>query len=121
MVRTSITLIAIWLLVEPVKAHDWYSSSQDPVYQSSCCGGNDCAPVESEWVSEVTNGYRLTMTLEQSLTINPNSVAPVDAIIPWSRVQSPPHADHQFYACIYDQDRAMPRKGVICFFATPTM
>jgi hypothetical protein len=36
-------------------------------------------------------------------------------------VQSPPNADHPFYACIYDHDRARPRAGVICFFATPTM
>jgi hypothetical protein len=104
-----------------VLAHDWYSSTSDPVYQSSCCGGHDCAPVDSAWVSEEREGYRLTMTLDQARTVNPSAQSPVDAIVPWSRIQSPPHADHEFYACIYDRDRAPPRKGVICFFATPVM
>ncbi len=102
-------------------AHEWYSSTADPVYQSSCCGGHDCAPVDSAWVSEVQQGYRLTMTLDQARSVNPAAQAPVDAVVPWSRVQSPPNADHQFYACIYDRDRTAPRQGVICFFATPTM
>jgi hypothetical protein len=104
-----------------VLAHDWYSSTSDPVYQSSCCGGHDCAPVDSAWVSEEREGYRLTMTLDQARTVNPSAQSPVDAIVPWSRIQSPPHADHEFYACIYDRDRAPPRNGVICFFATPVM
>lgn len=33
----------------------------------------------------------------------------------------PPKADHLFYAWIYDSDRAPPRSGVICLFATPVM
>lgn len=104
-----------------VLAHDWYSSTADPVYQSSCCGGHDCAPVDSAWVSEVREGYRLTMTVDQARTVNPAAQAPVDAVVPWSRIQSPPTAAHMFYACIYERDRAAPRYGVICFFATPTM
>jgi hypothetical protein len=102
-------------------AHDWYSSTSDPVYQSSCCGGHDCAPVDPAWVSDTAEGYRLRMTIEQAKTVNPSADAPVDAIVPWSRVQSPPTADHAFYACIYDRDRTAPRHGVICFFSTPTM
>ncbi|TMJ35180.1 MAG: helix-turn-helix domain-containing protein [Alphaproteobacteria bacterium] len=104
-----------------VLAHDWYSSTADPVYQSNCCGGHDCAPVDSEWVSEVAEGYRLKMTIDQARTVNPAAETPVDAVVPWSRIQSPPTATHAFYACIYDRDRAAPRYGVICFFATPTM
>lgn len=102
-------------------AHEWYSSTKDPVYQSNCCGGRDCAPVEPEWVYETKEGFRLVMTLEQAKTVNPSATAPVDAIIPWERVQTPPHAQHPFYACIYSSDRSAPRNGVICFFATPTM
>jgi hypothetical protein len=114
--------VAAWVFAgPPAKAHDWYSSTSDPVYQSSCCGGHDCAPIDSAWVSQEPGGYRLRMTIEQSRTVNPSSQAPVNALVPWSRVQSPPHADHEFYACIYDRDRARPREGVICFFATPTM
>lgn len=104
-----------------VLAHDWYSYTSDPVFQSSCCGGSDCAPVDPAWVSEVSEGYRLTMTIDQARTVNPLAQAPVDAVVPWSRIQSPPDGDHMFYACIYDMDRAAPRHGVICFFATPTM
>lgn len=110
-----------WIALTPAQAHDWYSSTSDPVYQSNCCGGHDCAPVEVEWVYEVKEGYRLVMTLDQAKTVNPSATAPIDAIIPWSRVQTPPNAQHAFYACIYDSNRAPPRNGVICFFATPTM
>jgi len=35
-------LPAAWIFL----AHDWYSSTADPVYQSRCCGGHDCAPVK---------------------------------------------------------------------------
>jgi hypothetical protein len=117
-------LLAAWIFLVGTQfalAHDWYSSTSDPVYQSSCCGGHDCAPVDPAWVSEVSEGYRLTMTADQARSVNPAAQAAVDAVIPWSRIQSPPKADHLFYACIYDRDRAPPRNGVICFFATPVM
>lgn len=118
----AIILLSSVLIASPALAHDWYSSSSDPIYQSSCCGGHDCAPIDSEWVTPDAKGYRLRMTIEQARTVNPSAQAPVDAVVPWSRVQSPPKAvDKQFYACIYDRDRAPPRNGVICFFATPTM
>lgn len=119
-----VLLMTAWIYLFQTQfalAHDWYSSTSDPVYQSSCCGGHDCAPVDPSWVSEVREGYRLTMTLDQARRVNPAAAAPVDAVVPWSRIQSPPNADHLFYACIYDRDRAAPRNGVICFFATPVM
>jgi hypothetical protein len=119
-----VLLLAAWMYLFGTQfalAHDWYSSTADPVYQSSCCGGHDCAPVDPSWVSETREGYRLTMTADQARTVNPQAQSPVDAVIPWSRIQSPPNADHLFYACIYDRDRAAPRHGVICFFATPVM
>lgn len=103
------------------RAHDWYSSTQDPVFQSSCCGGHDCAPISPEFITIEGDGYRVRMTAEESRTVNKNSSQPVDAFVPGSRVQTPPNGEHAFYACIYDTDRAAPRKGVICFFATPTM
>jgi hypothetical protein len=119
-----VVLVVAWLYLfssQFVLAHDWYSSTSDPVYQSNCCGGHDCAPVDPAWVSEQREGYRLTMTLDQARTVNPSAQAPVDAVVPWSRIQSPPNADHMYYACIYERDRGAPRHGVICFFATPTM
>jgi hypothetical protein len=119
-----VLLVAAWTYLfgtQFVEAHDWYSSTADPIYQSNCCGGHDCAPVDPAWVSETKEGYHLTMTADQARTVNPAAQSPVDAVIPWSRIQSPPKADHLFYACIYDRDRSPPRSGVICFFATPTM
>src|SRR5262245_43183618 len=103
-----VLLVAAWVFLfgsRLAEAHDWYSSTNDPVFQSSCCGGHDCAPIDPAWVSEVGDGYRLTMTADQARTVNPAAQAPVDALVPWSRIQSPPSADHQFYACIYDSDR----------------
>lgn len=116
-------LVFTCLFICPLKvqAHEWYSNRGDPIYGGGCCGGSDCAPVDPAWVSEVPEGYRLRMSIDQAMTVNPNASAPVDAIIPWNRVQSPPKADHLFYACIYPHDRGRPRSGVICFFATPTM
>ena len=110
-------------MVHSVLAHDWYSSTADPLYSSNCCGGHDCAPVDPAWVRETKEGYRLTMTADQARTVNPAAVTPIDAVIPWSRVQAPPENKDgkPFYACIYDRDRSPPRNGVICFFSTPTM
>src|SRR5690348_1421085 len=69
-------------------SHDWYGSTNDPVFQSNCCGGHDCAPVDPGWISETKEGFHLAMTLEQARTVNPATQFPVDAIIPWNRVQS---------------------------------
>jgi hypothetical protein len=94
-----VVLVATWhylLSTQFVLAHDWYGSTSDPVYQSNCCGGHDCAPVDPAWVSEVSEGYRLTMTADQARTVNPSAAFPVDAVIPWSRIQSPPKAEHEF-------------------------
>ena len=111
-------------VVKSAQSHSWYGGTNDPVYNSGCCGGSDCAPVDPGWVYDHPQGFRLVMTLEQAKTVNPSATAPVDAIIPWNRVQNPPHGhagESQFQACIYPTDRSAPRGGVICFFATPTM
>lgn len=116
-------LLGIYLIAHATKAkaHDWYSSRSDPVFDSSCCGGSDCAPLDSSWVTSEKGGFRLRMNLEQTRTVNPLASKPVDAFIPMERVQSPPKAEAEYYACIYEHDRDAPRKGVICFFATPLM
>jgi hypothetical protein len=117
-------LFAAWIYLfatQFVYAHEWYSSASDPVFNSNCCGGHDCAPVDPAWVSEVQGGYQLTMTLDETRTVNPGSRAPISAFIPINRVQSPPKAEHTYYACIYSADRKAPREGVICFDAAPTM
>jgi hypothetical protein len=116
------TCLLAFVMSSKSYAHDWYSSTSDPVTKDSCCGGDDCAPVDPEWVTETQYGYMLQMTLEQSRTVNKKSKAPVYAIIPWSRVQAPPKADHLFYACIWENNRKVESgSGVICFFASPLM
>lgn len=115
--------LGVWCWVASAQfahAHDWYSSTHDPVFSSNCCGGHDCAPVDPAWVFEEKDGFRLKMSLAQARTVNPTTQSPIDAFIPWSRVQSPPNSKAAFYACIYDADRSEPKRGVICFFATPT-
>lgn len=119
-----VLLIIAWvclLIADRAMAHDWYSSTSDPVTTANCCGGDDCAPVDPAWVTSVPEGYRLRMSVAEARTVNPNASAPIDAVIPWSRVQAPPNADHEFYACIRPSVRVPPEDGVICFFSTPTM
>lgn len=103
------------------QAHDWYSTTEDPVFQSDCCGGHDCAPVDPAFVTERADGYQITLSVEEAQKINPTTRLPIDAFVPWERVQSPPDAKHMFYICIFDSDRSAPRNGVICFFSTPSM
>lgn len=98
-------LLLLW--ARSALAHDWYSSTKDPVWDTGYCGGHDCAPVNPEWVTEEPGGFRLRMTVEQARTVNPETSAPIDAFIPWNS--------------IFPVDRNPPRAGVICFFATPTM
>lgn len=118
-----VLLIIAWvclLIADRAMAHDWYSSTSDPVTKSSCCGGSDCAPIDTAWVSPAADGVRLRMSISEARTVNPNATAPIDAVIPWSRIQIPPKAEHEFYACIRPTSRVAPEYGVICFFAKPS-
>lgn len=104
----------------PALAHSWYSEKRDPLYpQQSCCGGNDCAQliIDPGVLSAEPDGYRVRLTLEQSRQINRFSIAPIDALITWDRVQ--PSEDGNYHICIMSQHRANARQGVYCFFAPP--
>lgn len=107
-------------------AHDWYTGTRDPVTQSGCCGGHDCAavPLDADWIRPVAEGLRVVMTLEQSKQVNPYSQSPVDTVVPWSRVQSPP-ADASgppaiYHVCIAAYQR-IQNGGVYCLFAVPSL
>ena len=119
--RGALACLLLLSFAHPAASHEWYSKRTDPVWNYRCCGGEDCASVNPEWVTEVEGGYRLRMSLEQARTVNKNATAPIDAFIPWDRVQSPPNATHLFDACIFNSDRRAPTNGVICFFVTPAM
>ena len=122
----AIVVTAMLVLAEMAQAHDWYSSTRDPVTTSGCCGGNDCAPVplDADWVQPVKDGFHVVMTLEQSKKINPYSVAPIDAFVPWSRVQSPPAGisgpPALYHVCISAVQRSV-RGGIYCLFAVPSL
>jgi hypothetical protein len=82
-------------------AHDFYTTTRDPVTAHSCCGGMDCAPVPESEVRLAPGGYLYLPTGE---------------LIPHARVQQAP--DWQFHRCKYLGDVAGHRKGETrCFFA----
>lgn len=111
-------LVALFMTVNLAFAHSWYSGTRDPTDGYGCCGGHDCAVLDPRWVFPVDGGVRVVMTLEQARTVNPLTVAPVDAFVPDARIQRSP--DYDFHACIYDSNRGAPRNGVICFWAAST-
>jgi hypothetical protein len=113
-------IIAILLMTSPALAHEWYQDKRDPWYpKQSCCGGMDCAKltIEPGVMEAVPEGYRIRLTLEQSRRINQYSAYPIDALIPWERVQ--PSEDGNYHICIMSQHRNNDRQGVYCFFAPP--
>jgi hypothetical protein len=101
-------------------AHEWFTKRNDPAYNTGCCGGSDCRPIPIDWVREKQGGYQVTMTLEQARTVNPSAMAPVDAFVPYARVQPSEDKEGRFAVCIFANDRSAPRGGVICFFAPAT-
>jgi hypothetical protein len=113
--------ITLWIIVCLVvilagsaSSHEFYSSTRDPVSNSNCCGGNDCASIPPGWVTQDRDGFHIVLTLEQSKKVNPKSQLPIDAFVPWSRIQRSP--DFDVHLCIYQSDREPPNRGVICFW-----
>lgn len=115
-------LVAAFVFLGPVMssmAHSWYSEKVDPVYGQSCCGGSDCAAwqIMPGEIEAEADGYRVRLSLERSRMINPNSAAPIDALVKWQRVQ--PSEDGNWHLCLMTSFRAGPRGGVYCLFAPP--
>jgi hypothetical protein len=98
-------------------AHSWYSSRVDPEYLNGCCGGTDCHELDGSLVIPEADGYRIRLTIDQARRINPGALFPVDALVPWRRVQ--PSEDGNWHICIFPSSRHAPRGGIICFFAPP--
>lgn len=102
--------------------HDWYREQRDPQFSASGCCDNDCAEVSIESVTPVPEGFRLRLTADEASRVAGATTGPVDAIIPWHRVQPVPKGKRGMYhACIMAGNRDLPRGGVRCFFASPTM
>lgn len=103
----------------PAHAHEWYAKRSDPVFNNGCCGGNDCNEFKGALIEAEADGYRIWLTVKQAREVNKLASAPVDALVPWSRIQD--SEDGNFHLCIFNVDRDPPRNGVICFFAPPSM
>jgi hypothetical protein len=100
-------------------AHGWYSDRKDPVFGNPCCGGTDCGllTVNSNVLTAEPGGYRIRLSLAETRRINPYSAAPIDALVPWDRIQR--SEDGNFHICLMTYDRAHERGGVYCLFAPP--
>ena len=106
-------------VVRPADAHGWYSEKKDPVFRHSCCGGTDCAmwAIQPGQIDAVEAGYHVRLTLDESRKINPYSMAPIDGVVTWDRVQ--PSLDGNWHLCVMTSARDPARAGIYCLFAPP--
>jgi hypothetical protein len=102
-------------------SHSWYQYHTDPVFHHSCCGGQDCAmwAIQPGELSAEDAGYRVRLSLERTRYINPNSIAPIDALVIWDRVQ--PSEDGNWHLCIANSWRGEGTYGIYCLFAPPNI
>lgn len=98
---------AMWITF--AHAHDWYTTTKDPVTGLGCCGVEDCAPIRTEDVEKVDGGYLYKPTGET---------------IPMNRVQ--PSRDLGFHRCEYlysfdemELGMSFAQGTTRCFFAPP--
>lgn len=108
------------LFVIEARAHEWYSSKKDPVTGQGCCGGNDCArwKINPHSIKAEPDGFHVRLTLEETFAINKYSMAPIDALVIYERVQ--PSEDGDWHLCISSQMRGGVTKGVYCLFQPPS-
>lgn len=102
-------------------AHEWYSEKQDPVTRQSCCGGTDCNryKISHHNLHPRKDGFLITLTLEESMAINPYSMAPVNAFVAYERVQV--SEDGDWHICISAQKRDGYTGGIYCLFQPPAI
>lgn len=109
------------LLALPASAHNWYGKYRDPIYgYTSCCGGQDCAPLPPGAITNEPGGLRIRLTLEQAQAINPRRTEAFDEFIPLERIQL--SEDGQPHICLQKQNyRELddPRRGFFCIFMPP--
>lgn len=108
----------VFLTTRGAYAHAWYA-------RTSCCNGNDCAPVplDAGWVSIEEHGYQITLTAEQAKLVNPEAKVAINVFIPWrdARIKVPPvltpnetYGSNTYHLCI-----APHCNCVRCLFVVP--
>lgn len=119
--KALVTLAALLFSVTAAQAHSWYSERRDPIYnQTSCCGGQDCAPLPAHAISITPDGQlRVTLTVEEARKINPVRRYGFDRVIEFDRIQI--SEDGQPHICLQPHDmEGDPREGYYCIFLPPT-
>lgn len=101
-------------------AHSWYSERRDPIYSgTSCCGGQDCAPLPEHSIQLTPEGLRVTLTVEEARKINPKRRYGFDKLIRFERIQI--SEDGTPHICLMTHDDPNdPREGYYCVFLPPT-
>lgn len=112
--KWSFLLLFFVTFATPAFSHAWYVTKQDPVYKKSCCGGEDCKELNSVHIVVVAEGLHVRLTAEEARKINPNTILPIDTVLPWDRVQ--PSEDGNIHICLEPVNRAGPLFGVYCIF-----
>lgn len=114
----AIIAVVAWIMsAAAADAHSWYTDRRDPVYgTTTCCGGQDCAPLPEGAVHITKDGLRVTLTLMQAMTINPTRIEPFDELIPFERVQT--SEDGRPHICLMRM-KIDDRQGFFCIFMPP--
>ena len=117
--RALTTLAALLFSVTAASAHSWYSERRDPIYsQTSCCGGQDCAPLPPHSMKITPEGLRVTLTAGEARAINPIRRHGFDRLIPFDRIQV--SEDGMAHICLMVHDmEGDPREGFYCIFLPP--
>jgi hypothetical protein len=118
--RALLTAAALVAIATPAFSHEWYGMRRDPIYnQTSCCGGQDCAPLPPHAISITPEGdLRITLTVEEARKINPIRRYGFDKVIRYDRIQL--SEDGTPHICLMTHDEPTDsREGYYCIFLPP--
>lgn len=100
-------------------AHSWYSDRMDPKFRNNCCGGHDCAPLDTKFITITKDGLvHVSIPAEAVRAINPVRREAFEAVIDPERIQT--SEDGQWHICIMGHDvPSDTRNGYFCIFSPP--
>jgi hypothetical protein len=120
--RVAISLAVLCLTAAAANAHSWYSERRDPIFsQTTCCGGQDCAPLPPHAISITPEGdLRITLTVEEARKINPVRRYGFDKVIRGDRIQLSEDGTPHICLMAHDFDVSVDgREGYYCVFLPP--